>query len=89
VTAPLALQFLLQDREFPRSVLFCLVRMQVALPQLPDRRPVERALMRGIALVRDADTRTLSREDIRALMDEVQIGIAVLHDAITASCFRC
>jgi len=88
VSAPLALEFLLQNRDFPRSVMFCLGRMQATLTQLPARRTVERALARAQALARDADTRMLAENGVPALMDEVQIAIAVLHQAITEAYFH-
>ena len=37
VTAELALRFLLQNNEFPRSVHFCLTRAQSVLPTMPPR----------------------------------------------------
>jgi uncharacterized alpha-E superfamily protein len=88
VSAAHALKFLLQDREFPRSVMFCLTRMQGALPQMPARRTVERALARAQALARDADTRVLAETGVAGLMDEIQIAIATLHQAITDAYFR-
>lgn len=88
VSAVLALEFLLQNREFPRSVMFCLTRMQAALPQMPARRPVERALARAQALARDADTRALAESGVAELMDEIQIAIGGLHEAIRSAYFR-
>jgi len=88
VSAAHALQFLLQNREFPRSVMFCLVRMQAALPLAPPRRAVERALARAQAIARDADTRVLAETGVAGLMDEIQIAIAGLHAAITETYFR-
>jgi uncharacterized alpha-E superfamily protein len=88
VRAVLALEFLLQNREFPRSVMFCLTRMQAALPQMPVRRGVERALARATALARDADTRTIAEGGVPELMDEIQIAIAGLHEAIRETYFR-
>ena len=46
VTAELALRFLLQNNEFPRSVHFCLTRAQSVLPTMPPRPGVDRHLNR-------------------------------------------
>ena len=43
VTAELALRFLLQNNEFPRSVHFCLTRAQSVLPTMPPRPGVDGA----------------------------------------------
>ena len=82
------LGFLLQNREFPRSVSFCLQRIRHALPQLPPYRPAERALSRVQALVRDADFKSLVRGGLGDFLDEVQIGLGEVHDAIDIAYFR-
>lgn len=88
VSAPQALQFLLQNREFPRSVIFCLDRVQRILPLLPARRPPEGALKRTLALAREANTCELVETGPRRLMDQIQIGLGELHEAIGESYFR-
>lgn len=82
------LRFLLQNREFPRSVSFCLQRVDEAFPQLPSYRPAERAVTRVQALVRDADFDSLIRGGLTDFLDEVQIGLGEVHDAIYAAYFR-
>ncbi len=88
VTGVPVLRFLLQDREFPRSVSFCLQRIDRALLKLPAQRPVTQALARVAALLRDADLEALIRTGLSGFLDEVQIGLGVLHDAIHAAYFR-
>lgn len=80
--------FLLQSREFPRSVLFCLGMVRATQPWLPQSRSVERQLERLTGLVVDADIDRLIEGGIHELMDELQIGIADLHTAITDAYFR-
>ena len=82
------LRFLLQDREFPRSVVFCLVRMQRTLPKLPEKRSVERAITRTLALLRDADVESLMEKDLTEFLDEVQVGIAGINDALSDAYFK-
>ena len=82
------LRFLLQDREFPRSVVFCLMRMQRTLPKLPEKRSVERAITRTLALLRDADVESLMEKGLSEFLDEVQVGIAGINDALSDAYFK-
>ena len=82
------LKFLLQDRDFPRSVVFCLGRMQRTLPKLPEKRAVERSLTRAIALLRDADTEQLLEKGLSEFLDEVQVCIAGVNDALNEAYFK-
>lgn len=82
------LRFLLQDREFPRSVVFCLVRMQRTLPKLPEKRSVERAITRTLAVLRDADVESLMEKGLSEFLDEVQVGMAGINDALSDAYFK-
>jgi uncharacterized alpha-E superfamily protein len=84
------LRFLLQNREFPRSVMFCLSLVASTLPTLPESRKIERAIERTRALVRDANLEGLlkSEKGVPGLMDEIQIGLGELHEALAEAYFR-
>jgi uncharacterized alpha-E superfamily protein len=88
VTGEHALRFLLQNNEFPRSVQFCLGRAAQVLPQMPPRPPVERALMRVSGLLRNADPAWLAANDPVGFMDEAQVRLGDLHQAIAEAYFR-
>ena len=90
VTGATVLRFLLQNREFPRSVAFCLGMIGSSLPHLPDSRKVQRALERTKALVMDANIEVLlaKPEGLALFMDEIQIGLGQVDDAIAESFFR-
>ncbi|MEL1263250.1 alpha-E domain-containing protein [Pseudoxanthomonas putridarboris] len=88
VTAELALRFLLQNNEFPRSVQFCLARAQSVLPTMPFRPGVDRHLNRVIGLTRNADPAYLAARNPAAFMDEVQVHLSALHDAIADGYFH-
>jgi uncharacterized alpha-E superfamily protein len=90
VTGATVLRFLLQNREFPRSVVFCLSMIASTLPHLPPSRTVERALGRTKALVLDANIESLlsKPEGLALFMDEIQLGLGVMDDAIAESYFR-
>jgi len=89
VSGPGVLRFLLQNREFPRSVMFCLSEIAATLPYLPGSRRIERAIERNRALVRDANIDTLMQTEsgLPRLMDEIQIGLGDLHGELAAAYF--
>ncbi|MCC2658876.1 MAG: alpha-E protein [Panacagrimonas sp.] len=82
------LRFLLQNREFPRSVMFCLGAVGACLPQLPQNRNVERTLWRVRALVQDANIDRLVERGLSELIDEIQIGLGEMHAAFAQAFFR-
>jgi uncharacterized alpha-E superfamily protein len=82
------LRFLLQNREFPRSVMFCLGAVGACLPHLPQSRNVERTLWRVRALVQDANIERLVERGLSELIDEIQIGLGEMHAAFAQAFFR-
>lgn len=88
VSAAHALRFLLHNAEFPRSVLFCLTRVQRILPTMPPRPAVDRVLTRAAGLVRQADPALLASGDPSAFMDEAQVYLGQLHQAIAEGYFN-
>lgn len=87
VGAEHALRFLLQNREFPRSVQYCLTRMQRALPGMPPRPGVERALNRVVGLIGQADPAALATQNPAVFMDQAQVQLNRLHSAIAEAYF--
>ncbi len=87
------MRYLLQNRDFPRSVVFCLSTIQSALQQLPPARRFERELDRARALVRDAGVKSLlentleGQTGLHQLMDEIQTVLSRMHQALTESYF--
>jgi len=81
-------RFLLQNREFPRSVSCCLLGIRATLPYLPEHPEVERALERTLAMVGEADVETLVESGLQELMDDIQKGLDALHDAVSTAFFR-
>lgn len=88
VRGPLVLRFLLQNREFPRSVTFCLNKIAHTLPQLPPSRATERVVQRTNALLLDANIDKLVDTGLHEFMDEIQLNIAKLHSAIAEAYFK-
>jgi uncharacterized alpha-E superfamily protein len=88
VSVELALEFLLKNREFPRSVLFCLSRIQAILPQMPPRRQVEHAFRGAMGLVFDASPSRLAAVGPCSFVDHLQGELAALHGAVDEAYFQ-
>jgi uncharacterized alpha-E superfamily protein len=90
VNGPGVLRFLLQNRQFPRSVMFCLSSFAEALPHLPPNRKIERGIERTRSLVRDANIEALlaAENGLPQLMDEIQIGLGEVHTALAEAYFN-
>lgn len=81
------LRFLLQNREFPRSVTYCLGVMGATLPYLPQNRNLERTVWRVRSLVQDANIDKLMEKGLHEFIDEIQIGIGDVHDSVNNAFF--
>jgi len=88
VSVELALEFLLKNREFPRSVLFCLSRIQGILPQMPPRKQVEQVFRGAMGLVFDANPSRLAAVGPCAFVDRLQQELSALHGAVHESYFQ-
>ncbi|HUP91952.1 MAG TPA: alpha-E domain-containing protein [Solimonas sp.] len=88
VNGPNVLRFLLKNREFPRSVVFCLGMIASTLPLLPPSRRVERLVDRLRGLVLDANIDKLIEGGLHDVMDEIQVAIAQLHAALSEVYFK-
>ena len=88
VRGPLVLRFLLQNREFPRSVTFCLNKIASTLPHLPPSRTTERTVQRTGALVLDANIEKLVESGLHEFMDEIQLNIGKVHAALAEAYFK-
>ena len=81
-------RFLLQNREFPRSVACCLLRIRTTLPRLPSHAEVERELERTLLMVQDVDLDGLVESSLKEFMDEIQKGLDCLNEALSVAFFR-
>ncbi|MGH8445940.1 MAG: alpha-E domain-containing protein [Solimonas sp.] len=88
VSGPAVLRFLLQNREFPRSVTFCLQQIGATLPRLPHSRASERSMDRIRALIQDANFDRLLEIGLHEWIDEIQVGIGSVHEALAQTYFQ-
>tara|TARA_R110000787_G_scaffold57600_3_gene131469 strand:+ start:63 stop:992 length:930 start_codon:yes stop_codon:yes gene_type:complete len=82
------LKFLLQDRQFPRSVNSCLMAISATTQHLPQNRQVERTLSRVRSVIQDADISHLVEEGLSEFIDEIQIGLGQVHEALAEAYFK-
>ncbi|WP_020649096.1 alpha-E domain-containing protein [Solimonas variicoloris] len=88
VSGPAVLRFLLQNRDFPRSVMFCLNHIGRTLPNLPHNRASERSIDRIRALIQDANFERLLDQGLHEWIDEIQVGIGAVHESLAKSYFQ-
>lgn len=88
VVGPQVLSFLLQDEQLPRSVYFCLDKLEHCLARLP-RSEACRAINAGLqADLRQADVLTLVEAGFSEYLDRIQLGLADIHDDINQTYFQ-
>ena len=84
-----ALRFLLQDDEFPRAVYQCVQVVDANMEALPRCDGPRRQVARVSRLLQGADIRQMARsnEELHEFIDQVQIGLGEIHQAIERTYF--
>jgi len=88
VSGPTIVRFLLLDSEFPRSVRYCLSRMDRSLhvitrtPERSYRNSAERSLGKFLAELEFTDERDILRQGLHEYLDELQAKINVVGDRL-------
>jgi len=82
-----ALQFLIQDDEFPRAVYRCVAGTEKSLGELPHNEAPLRSVARLERTIRGANVAAFSQIEIHAFIDELQVGLAEIHDEIARTYF--
>jgi uncharacterized alpha-E superfamily protein len=81
------LEFLLRDREFPRSCQFCLKQLEDSLAPLPRAESVAEALEAAVNFVERAPLSSLDQPRLHELIDRIQLHISDVHATIAATYF--
>jgi len=81
------LKFLLQDNEFPRAVSYCLNIVETCLSGLPRNDSSLRNIARLQRQIQSANLKELAHHGLHEFIDELQIGLAHVHDAIANAYF--
>lgn len=81
------LRFLFQSTVFPRSVTFCANAMQSAMAFLPHHEKAELVVHRVKRQLDNAQIDTLKQAELQAFIDQLQVGLAQIHDELQARYF--
>ena len=87
-SGPAALRFLISDSQFPRSVEHCLIEVSRALIELPNHEEPMAACAWVQAMLEEVDAGGLDGTALHHLVDDLQKGIARVHDLVAESYFR-
>lgn len=87
VTGNEVISYLLQDTRHPRSVTFCLQRIRACLKYLPSQQKPLKTVRNLELKLQRIEARRLKREDVPALMDDIQLALIGIDGALTESCF--
>jgi uncharacterized alpha-E superfamily protein len=88
VRRPDVLRFLFQERRFPRAFYHTVCEAETCLHALPHNEKPRRAVTRVKNKVMRAKPDSLSQIELHEFIDQLQLGLARVHDAIAASYFR-
>ncbi|MCB0997028.1 MAG: alpha-E domain-containing protein [Acidimicrobiales bacterium] len=86
-SAEATVSFLLQDPKCPRTVEHCLVEAGRWLLEIPGHAPAMAACAAVQRTLHDVDALALVSDGTHEIVDELQRGIAEIHDQMTASWF--
>jgi len=82
------LAYLLQDKQFPRSVHYCLTEIEGCLRTLPSNESPLRMLGRAQRMVRQADEQILVKEKLNNYINDLQILLGNLGEQLTVTFFQ-
>ena len=88
VRRPDVLRFLFQERRFPRAFYHTVCEAETCLQALPHNEKPRKAVTRVKNKVMRAKPDSLSQIELHEFIDQLQLGLARVHDAIAASYFR-
>ena len=87
VYGPDVIDYLMHDPEFPRAVRHCLGELHQLLELLPRAEHACAAVDGVQALLEQEDTKQLSEAELHQWIDDLQLRICALHDAICTTWF--
>lgn len=83
-----ALQFLMNDSRFPRSIAFCLDEVAHRLKTIPNSHCPLDECHHAMGLAAGAGTDALGRTDIHFRIDQLQQSLDAVHDAVSDTWFE-
>ena len=89
VNGALVIQFLLQDKQFPRAIAHALGEVETSLANLPRNELPLRFIAQVKRHVQDAKVETLLKpEELHQFLDQIQMEMAETHASIVDNWFR-
>jgi uncharacterized alpha-E superfamily protein len=88
VSRPFVLKFLLKEKKFPRSFFHALLEVKYCLKHLPRNEEAIDLLNEVGKKVLRADQAILQQDELHRFIDELQLGLAELHNVISQIYFR-
>ena len=88
ISRSLVLEFLLREPGLPRSCAYCLTAMRRHIRSLPRHEAPLRACDRTAAFFASVDLGALDRESLHRFLDECQMRLGQLHEAVAETWFR-
>jgi uncharacterized alpha-E superfamily protein len=82
------LQFLLKEKQFPRSFYHTLLEVKGCLNNLSRNKDSLLTLNKMVNKVKDVDPSSLLQNDLHLFIDELQVGIANLNEVISTTYFE-
>lgn len=87
VNAEDVVMFLLQDKQFPRSVTYCLSQVDECFSELSNNARASRQVQKLMRLTRKAHIPQLLSGGLFQYIDELQVEIALVHNEIASAWF--
>ena len=88
ISRSLVLEFLLREPGLPRSYAYCLSAMRRHIRSLPRHGAPLRACDQTTAFLASADLGALDRDSLHRFLDQCQVRLSQLHEAVTETWFR-
>ncbi len=82
------LRYLIKQRDFPRSMGHCLGELGGCLKALPNTRLVSRHINQLIKTAEEFNTTRIKRSGLHKFIDEFQVGISNVHEALAETYFK-
>jgi uncharacterized alpha-E superfamily protein len=82
------MNYLLHDRQFPRSFAYCVMEVENSLRSLPDSDGALRTLGRLQRLAFEADEKDMDREKLSQFMSNLQIMLGQVHERLSLAYYQ-
>lgn len=83
VRRPDVLRFLLLDKEFPRSMMFSLNRLENSLSRLKHSDPPRQLAYQLSSILQAADVTAMDQMTLHRFLDDLQLGLIELHNEVS------